>query len=187
MSTHGRTGFERFMLGSVTEKVLRKAPCPVLTVPRRCEGQAESPLFRRILCGVDFSEPGRRALDRALSLAQEARARLTLLHVVDWIGDPDLARYPQFDANGYRRLVMANVRERLEALVPAEVRDWCDVDLRVACGKPYQELLRFAGNEGVELMVLGVRGEGAVDRMLFGSTTQHVVRQATCPVLTVHS
>jgi len=185
LGTHGRSGFEHFMLGSVTEKVLRKAPCPVLTVPRFCEGQPERPVFKRIVCGVDFSGASDRAVEHALSLAQEANGRLTLLHVVEWMADADLGRYPQFDAAGYRRLVARDARERMESLVPAEARNWCDLDLRVTCGKPYRELVKFAEAEASELIVLGVGG--SVDRLLFGSTTQHVVRQAACPVLTVRS
>ena len=188
LGTHGRSGFERFMLGSVTEKVLRKASCPVLTVPPRAEGHPERPAFERILCGVDFSSPADRAAEHALSLAQEANARLTLLHVVDWMADADLGKYPQFDADGYRRMVMRDARERLEALVPSEARNWCELELRVTCGKAYREILKFAETEGSELIVLGVHGRGAiVDRLLFGSTAQHVVRQAPCPVLTVRS
>src|SRR5688572_28824990 len=93
LGTHGRTGFERFMVGSVTEKVLRKAPCPVLSVPPHCEGQPERPVFGRILCGADFSEASDRASGFALSLAQEANGRLTLLHVVDWMPDKNFAKY----------------------------------------------------------------------------------------------
>jgi nucleotide-binding universal stress UspA family protein len=173
------------VLGSVTEKVLRKAHCPVLTVPPHAEGQPERPVFERILCGVDFSETGHRALDHALSLAQEANGRLTLLHVLDWVPEKDLARYPQFDAAGYRRDMMRDVRERLDALVPEDARNWCDPEVRIACGKPYQAILRAAGEDASDLLVLGVHGARPVDRMLFGSTAQHVVRQAGCPVLTV--
>ena len=90
------------MVGSVTEKVLRKAPCPVLSVPPRSEGQAERPVFGRILCGADFSEASDRAAEYALSLAQEANGRLTLLHVVDWMPDKNFAR-PQFDTASGRR------------------------------------------------------------------------------------
>ena len=167
LGTHGRTGFERLVLGSVTEKVLRKAHCPVLTVPPHAEGLPERPVFERILCGVDFSDTGHRALDHALSLAQEANGRITLLHVVD--GAPE-----------------KNVRdiERLEALVPEDARDWCEADVRIACGKPYRAILRTAGEERSDLVVLGVRGAGPAD-LRFGSTAQHVVRQAECPVLTV--
>jgi nucleotide-binding universal stress UspA family protein len=187
VGTHGRTGFERVVLGSVTEKVLRKAPCPVLTVPRLAEGDPEFPLFRHVLCAADFSPAAERAAEYALSLAQEANGRLTLLHVVDWMPDKDMAKFPQFDAAVYRRAVTAEARRRLEALVPEDARNWCEPDLRIACGKPYREIVRIADEEGADLIVLGVHGAGAVDRMLFGSTTQHVVRQALCPVLTVRT
>jgi nucleotide-binding universal stress UspA family protein len=188
LGTHGRSGFERFMLGSVTEKVVRKAPCPVLTVPRRCEGQPERPVFKRMVCGVDFSAASDRAVEHVFSLAQEADASLTLLHVVDWMADADLARYPQFDADGYRRMVVRDARERMESRVPPDARNWCHLDVRVTSGKPYRELLKLAESEAVDLIVLGAGGSGGlVDRVLFGSTTQHVVRRAVCPVLTVRA
>ena len=84
IGTHGRSGFERFLLGSVTEKVLRKAGCPVLTVPK---GQpdavpASQVLYKRILCPVDFSDSSLHALKYAISMAQEADAHLNVLHVL---------------------------------------------------------------------------------------------------------
>jgi nucleotide-binding universal stress UspA family protein len=85
MGTHGRSGLEHLLLGSVTEKVIRKARCPVLTVPRRMTDPAPAPpvLFKRILCATDFSEASIRALDYAMTLAQEADAHLTIMHVVE--------------------------------------------------------------------------------------------------------
>ena len=68
---------------------------------------------------------------------------------------------------------------------PQEARAWCETDTRVVCGKPYEEILRVARNDGADLIVLGVHGHGPVDRVLFGSTAQQVVRQAPCPLLTV--
>jgi nucleotide-binding universal stress UspA family protein len=185
LGTHGRTGFERFMLGSVTEKVVRRAPCPVLTVPRRAEGAPEGALFGRILCGVDFSDASRRAVDYGLSLAQEAKAHVTLLHVVEWLPDESFSKYPQFDVDHYRRTLLTDARAKLEELVPEDARNWCDPDTRLVSGKPYQEILRIAADERSDLIVLGVHGRGPVDRMLFGSTTQAIVRQAACPVLTI--
>jgi len=185
LGTHGRTGFERFMLGSVTEKVVRKARCPVLTVPCRASGDPERPLFARILCAVDFSEASDRAAQHALSLAQEAKGGLTMLHVVEWLPDESFAKYPGFDVAHYRRSILTDARTRVEELVPDEARNWCDPETRVVCGKPYQEILRIAQHDAADLIVLGVHGRGPIDRMLFGSTTQHVVRQAACPVLTI--
>ena len=84
IGTHGRSGFERLMLGSVTEKVLRKATCPVLSVPpHSTDAVPVPPLFTRILCAVDFSECSIHALEYAMSLAQEAGGTLTVLHVID--------------------------------------------------------------------------------------------------------
>ena len=185
LGTHGRTGFEHFMLGSITEKVVRRAPCPVLTVPRGDDRQPESPLFSRILCGVDFSETSDQAASHALSLAQEAKGRLTLLHVLEWMPDRTLAEYPQFNLEQYRRSLISDARTRLEALVPEEARNWCEANARVAYGKPYQEILRIAREDAADLIVTGTHGSGPLDRMLFGSTAQHLVRQAVCPVLTI--
>ena len=81
--------------------------------------------------------------------------------------------------------MVAEARARLTQLVPRETREWCDIDTSVRVGKPYQEILGRATQESADLIVMGVQGRGPVDRMLFGSTTQHVVRKAPCPVLTV--
>ena len=183
VGTHGRTGFERLMLGSVTEKVVRRAPCPVLTVPRRAEDVPERPPFGRILCGVDFSDASQRAAEYALSLAQEAEGHLSLVHVVESLPD-GLASYPGFDLNHYRSTTIADARLKLDELVTDEVRNWIEPDTKIVMGKPYQELLRLASDDRSDLIVLGVNGR-AIDRMIFGSTAQAVVRQATCPVLTI--
>ena len=185
LGTHGRTGFERLMLGSVTEKVVRKASCPVLTVPQGMAEAAERRVFGRILCPVDFSPASDRAAQYALSLAQEAKGCLTLVHVAEWLPDESFSRYPGFDVAHVRKSILTDARVRAEALVPDEARDWCETEIRIVCGKPYQEILRMASNHGADLIVMGVHGHGPVDRLLFGSTPQQVVRQAECPVLTI--
>ena len=82
LGTHGRSGFERLFLGSVTEKVLRSTRVPVLTIPPPVQHPG-SPVYKTILCPVDFSDASIRALEYALSLAQQADARLILLHVIE--------------------------------------------------------------------------------------------------------
>ena len=174
------------MLGSVTEKVVRKAPCPVLTVPRGASEGPGRPDFARILCAVDFSPASDRAAQYALSLAQEAKGRSTLLHVVEWLPDEAFAKYPGFDVDHFRKSLLTDARLRTEALVPAETRDWCETDMRVACGKPYQEILRVARNDAADLIVLGVHGQGP-DRphALRIHPTAGRCDQAECPVLTI--
>jgi nucleotide-binding universal stress UspA family protein len=86
MGTHGRSGLERLVLGSVTEKVLRKASCPVLSVPRRIRDAVPVPpvLFKKILCAIDFSDCSTRALDYAMSLTQEAAGNRGCWEAGNW-------------------------------------------------------------------------------------------------------
>jgi nucleotide-binding universal stress UspA family protein len=193
IGTHGRSGFDRLVLGSVTEKVLRRAACPVLSVPPRAPGASPSAAisFKRILCPVDFSDSSMNALRYATSLGQEAAAHLTLLHVMEY--DPRQAPELYDTLVSDARLTIAESRERSQAIsrerldtaLSDEARTYCSVDTIVADGKPYREILRVADERHADLIVIGVRGRSPMDLMLFGSTTQHVVRLARCPVLTL--
>jgi nucleotide-binding universal stress UspA family protein len=190
MGTHGRGGFERWVLGSVTEKVLRQSPCPVLTVPPPAEGlrPAGSVLFEQIVCPVDFSGPSLAALHHALRLAEESAAEITVLHVLEWLAEEEAgATAFGFDVPEFRRHLERDAWERICTLVPAEVRDWCRPREEVVGGRPWREILRVAEQRQADLVVMGVRGRNPVDLALFGSTTHHVVRGAGCPVLVVHT
>lgn len=190
IGTHGASGFEHFVLGSVTEKILRKASCPVLTVPPRAQTATPLP-FKRILCGVDFSESSLVAVKTALALAQEADAHLELVHVLDWPTEDavgwsvEAPGGPIFDIESYRQTLSKAAESRLRDVVPKDASDYCTYRTRVVHGKPHREMLDIAAAEHVELIVLGVRGRNVVDLAVFGSTANQVVRRATCPVLTV--
>jgi nucleotide-binding universal stress UspA family protein len=186
VGTHGLSGFDRLVLGSVTEKVLRKAVCPVLTVPPQVPDAVPVPsaLFRRILCAVDFSECSMQALTYALSIAQEANAHLLVVNVLErLIGDEPPPPSPA--VRGYFELVEADRRLRLAEAVPESAKAFCTVETRYSEGRAHRAILRIAAEDKSDLIVMGVRGRGAVDRWVFGSTAEQVVRQATCPVLTL--
>jgi len=182
IGTHGRGGFEHLVLGSVTEKVLRKATCPVLTVPPHARTTSRLP-FKRLLCPVDFSESSLAALELAFSLAKEGDAEVTILHVFD-AGDEPLTDRP-INVPEYRGQLEHDLTIRLGQVVPDSVRRWCRPLTRTAHGKAYREILGMAAEESCDLIVMGVHGRNALDLMLFGSTTNQVVRRATCPVLTL--
>jgi nucleotide-binding universal stress UspA family protein len=175
MGTHGRSGFEHLLLGSVAEKVLRGATSPVLTIGRAMPHPGKGPLFRRILCAADLSRASERTLDVALSLATENDARITLLHVIS-----SLPR--DVDARG--SLLNPDIAPP-RLTVPDAARHFCDISERVETGTPWTEALRVAVEMDADLIVVGAHARGAVDRMLFGSTTSQIVRRATCPVLVV--
>jgi nucleotide-binding universal stress UspA family protein len=183
MGTHGHSGFERLLLGSVTERILRKASCPVLTIPRLAAGLPEPPevVFKTILCGMDRSDASLRALDLSVSLAQQAGGRLALVHVVEDVLTEEPALAGHFNLPECLRAIEPEIRAGYEALVPASVREWCEVGVHITSGKPHRELLRMADDLGADLIVLGTYGWSTP----FGSTTNHVLRAAVCPVLAV--
>ena len=186
LGTHGRSGFERLFLGSVTEKVLRSTRVPVLTIPPPVR-EPGSPLYKTILCPLEFSPASIRAVEYALSLAQEASARLILLHAIEGVlGDADAQTIGHLGLTEYYDQLERDAVTRLRAVVPDDARVWSRPEERVVRGRAYREILKVVAEERVDLVVMGVQGKGVVDRLMFGSTTHRVIREAGCPVLTLH-
>jgi nucleotide-binding universal stress UspA family protein len=181
MGTHGRRGLDRWTTGSVTERVLRKARCPVLAVRKPAhdfvapEKGEEAVQLRKILLCADFSDFTHRCTDYAVSLAEEYNAEITLLHVLE-----DIPSSTDLQA------ATAKAKHKLEELVPADARNWCKVQSVVRVGKPYQEVVQLALEAETDLVIMGVRGRNALDLALFGSTTHRVIQLGSCPVLAVH-
>jgi nucleotide-binding universal stress UspA family protein len=191
IGTHGRSGFERLLLGSVAEKVLRKANCPVLTVPKRIAdiAPARQVLYKRILCSVDFSDSSMHALKYATSLAQETDADLVVLHVVahefDHAAETAVGAYDAgMSVADFLKTREAELCRRLQEAV-SQANEFCSVKPVIAHGKPWREILRVAAQRESDVIVMGVQGRGATDLLFFGSTTQQVVRESPCPVLTL--
>ena len=169
MGTHGGRGIERLMLGSVAERVLDNAPCPVATLRGAFGG-----VIDRIVCGVDLVDAA--PLEAALALARELRAEMVALHSVAEL--PEDGKHGLVPAS-YCPTLLAEGREGLGAAIGAF--DTAGVTIRkvVAAGHPYRQLIRCAAEEAAGLIVVGVHPH------LFGGTAHHVVREAECPVLTV--
>lgn len=190
IGTHGRSGFDRLLLGSVAEKVLRTSTVPVLTVPPHVPDVAppgRDP-FRRILYATDFSGGSEAALQYAASLAQHAAGDLAVMHVVERLPvgqDPFVGT--SFDSSAYQAELESRARATLRTIVSDSIRQKCGVEDVLMTGKPYIEILRVAAERHSDLIVLGVHGRNALDRLVFGSTTEHIIRRARCPVLTVRA
>jgi nucleotide-binding universal stress UspA family protein len=190
IGTHGRSGFDRLVLGSVAERVLRKSTVPVMTIPPHGADvvpAARDP-FLRILYATDLSPGSTDALRYAASLAQHGAAELAIIHVVEplQVGhDPIIGS--SFDVAAYHAALEQDAIIRLRNFVPEPIRLGCDTRDVVTKGKPYVEILRTAAERNSDLIVLGVHGRHALDRLVFGSTAEHIVRRAVCPVLTVRA
>jgi nucleotide-binding universal stress UspA family protein len=157
--------------------MLRSCPVPLLTLSVEKGSRTAPPAIRSILVTTDFSEGTAEALKYAFSFAMECRARLTLLHVVDQVTVESSVKssLPTIDA----------IRQRLEELVPGEVRQKCKVKTRVEVGVPYSTVLEIQKSEKADLLVMNVHGKSLIDRALLGSTAERVVRAAVCPVLLI--
>jgi len=182
MGTHGHRGLDRLLLGSTTDRVMRTASCPVIVVPPLDSMAAGDDLHRirrlkHVLFCADFSENSAWALDYAISVAAEYDAELTLLHVLEQSSNGNSIE----DAT-------TRAMEQLDKLLPPKVeRLTGKVKTAVRVGKPYREFIQYALEESPDLVVMGVRGRGALDLAVFGSTTYRVMQLACCPVLIVHA
>jgi nucleotide-binding universal stress UspA family protein len=160
MGTHGRSGLNRWMLGSVAERVLRESPVPVLTV--RCAPRQD---IRRVLCPVHDTELSRQALNFAAGISACFDASLTVLHVHEAAGSGPVSD--------------------LRSWVPAEERSRCSIRELERHGDAAEEIVKLATQESYDLVVLGAARRRFFDGMVLGTTTLRTVRHAPCPVLTV--
>lgn len=188
LGTHGREGFDRLLLGSVAEKVVRTAPCPVLTVPPTATPTTPADVvFRRVLCPIDFSPSSLRALEYALDLARQANGSVIVLHALEYMDPEEPGAHVDVDIRRNRQHFIDHARERLHTQLSLEPRTWCEIEEVVVVSRAYKAILQRAAATDVDLIVMGAQGSGGVELMLYGSNTQHVVRAATCPVLTVRA
>jgi nucleotide-binding universal stress UspA family protein len=182
LGTHGRTGAQKVMLGSVAEEVFRKSPIPVLTIGpyarTRVHGVAR---FHRVLYATDFSSDSKAAAPFAISLAQENQAQLILMHVMDGAREP---------VRGRPALSIADAMHALLELVPTDADLWCRPEPVVQYGTPAERILVEAKGRNADVIVLGVRsaaGRLRVATRLTRSVAYQIVASAPCPVLTVRA
>ncbi|MFB6164236.1 MAG: universal stress protein [Haloarculaceae archaeon] len=180
MGTHGRTGLDRYVLGSVAARTLRRARIPVLTVREGASLPAEAAI-EDVLVPTDGSEVAQRALDRALDLAEATGAGLHLLSVVD----TSVAMDDSGTAAVVEALEEAGERALDDAAERAAAADVPVVEREVAHGPPAAVIADYADDEAVDLIVMGTHGRTGLGRILLGSVTERVVRRAHGPVLTV--
>jgi universal stress protein A len=207
MSTHGRSGLERVLLGSVAERVLRESPVPVLLrravgpvpagtgdevratrAPIRPQGAAPGPqVIRHILCPVDFSRTSDAALEQAGMLAQRFGADLTVLHVVYDPLDATCLHVPHPPQEQLREEMIREAERGLQTLLRRRLRDLPRAKTAVVVGPPFREIVRYAEQREVDLIVMGTQGLSGLGHLIIGSTAERVVRTAPCPVLSIRA
>ena len=184
MGTHGRRGMERLLSGSVSEEVVRRAPCPVFTVLARDEN-GTGPQINRVLAPVDLSDQSEQVLNHAVALAESYAAPLDLLHVVEEAAYPNV--YGLDPLTPSLPNVQDRAREALETLASEVDLRTDPVNVHVLAGNAARDIVEFAEDNAADLIVMATHGRTGLDRFLIGSVAEKVVRRAPCPVFTIKS
>ena len=184
IGTGARKGLEKLLLGSVAEQVFRTATCPVLTVgPHVTHWEIDGNL-RHILFATDFGPESVHALPYALSLAENNKALLTLLHVSPEpsapLPEPEPGAMPVLDPSE----VVASGEKQLRALIPEGIELWHEPEYLVQFGPPAETILRISARYA-DLIVLGVKRPAALTKHLGAGVAYKIAGEALCPVLSV--
>jgi nucleotide-binding universal stress UspA family protein len=173
-----------WLRSGIAERVARRSPCLVLTVPETAVAHARAAI-RSILIPVDFNQHADEALARGLAWAARWNASVHVLHVYSppWVRDAGYVPPPA--------ALVADVVHRLEEKLAADVsrRHAAELSVRavVRIGKPAEEILRYAEETETDLIVVGTHGRELIGRLLLGSVAEAMLRRAPCPVLTLHA
>ena len=191
VGTHGRRGMRHFLMGSVAEEVVRRAPCPVLTVPDAAARTAPSP-EAPVLVPVDFSEANGEALAAAGLIAAQFEAPLALVHVVEEpVPRPDF----YVDVQGLVPMVtpVLKTAARPAGAVARELRRFGETanvdaaDTHVRIGRADREIVALAEEIGAGLIAMATQGLSGWEHAVLGSVTERVLRRAPCPVLSLRA
>ncbi len=177
MSTHGRTGFSRFLLGSVAEKVLRLAHTPVLIV----EDESDVDDFKKILVTTDFSDNAASAYPYAKEVAQKAGAELDLVHVIS---------FDQFDEEEEGSISLSTIREKRIKVLEKEyfhsLKDKVNSMVIVSQDSPHEAIYNHVKENDYNLIVMATVGRTGINYMMMGSTTANLVRHVKTAVLSIN-
>ena len=141
--------------------------------------------FDKILFATDFSESSEHAFEYALSLAQQFKSRLTILHVINEPVDLRGFYVPHVSFENLEKEIEEGAQQMMTKFCATHIKDFANYETLIVTGIPYEEILKLAEKNQVSFIVLGTQGRSGIDHLLFGSTAERVVRKALCPVVTV--
>lgn len=185
VGTHGRTGIGRFLLGSVAELIVRRAPCDVLV----SRGTATTGMFGKPLVATDFSPTAERALLSTLDLVGPG-VPIQLVHAWQYpVGSWGLGLLGPHSsaATAVRDAITRTADEHAQRLLASHQRDGHPLAFELAEGSPADVVTRLASERGYDLVAIGTHGYRGVERFLLGSVAEATVRHAPCSVLIAHA
>jgi nucleotide-binding universal stress UspA family protein len=184
IGTHGFTGLKHLLLGSTAERVIRHAPCSVLTVRTQHLRNASSVVKpKKVLVPTDFSKPADAAFQFAVALAKRYQTQIHLLHVVP--AHHPAGEYLPIDYGLLEAEEMEAGRKALGALSRTLLAKNLFVKTDLRRGRPATEITTAAEKLGSDLIAISTHGLTGWQHALLGSTTEEVVRLSLCPVLVI--
>lgn len=185
MGSHGRIGLERFVMGSVAERVVGSGIAPTLIVPPHDAHPETEPVFRHIVCAVDLLPSSMEGLRYAISLAREADATLDVVYVAEEAGADEVQTTQHFRVPEYVRHRAEDALQEIREHIPAEAREGCTIRERVVFGRPAAAILEAAREAAADVIVMGVGDRAHLRSLWLGSTTSRIAHDAGCPMLIV--
>ena len=191
--TQGWTGIDRMLIGSVAERVICEAPCPVLTIRSQKEvgveqenlpKGAKTSVPKHVLVPVDFSDCSLDAFEYAAQIARWFDTSVTLLHSVEPLSyslDFNLT-HPIEDQE-----LRQKVELRLADLVGVLKKEGLSADYQLGNKPAVETILNTISDTQVDLVVMGTHGRRGLSRLIMGSITASVLRRSSCPILTLKS
>ena len=185
MGTHGRQALAHFFLGSVAEKVVHNAPCPVLTTKIKDDGGLNVVnSYKRLLVPIDFSEQSQQALDFAIQLMPN-NGKLDIVHVIEAEIHPAYYAADETSLFDFMPHLQQQTTESLQKIAQERVPDHLETDFIVLEGSIARNLADYAEDNEVDAVVMGTHGNNALEQILVGSVANRLIRKAHCPVITV--
>lgn len=184
MGSHGRVGLERFVMGSVAERVVGSGVAPTVIVPPGDVHPETDPVCHHIVCAVDLLPSSLEGLRYAMSLAREADAVLEVVYVAEESAD-DVVTTQHFRVPEYIRQRTEEALQELRRHIPDEARTACTIHERVAFGQPAAAILEVARESGADMIVLGAGDRAHLRSLWLGSATSRIAHDARCPILVV--
>ncbi len=177
LGTHGGTRFERGVIGSVAEQILRSSRWPSLTVgPQVPSARSMTFPFERILYATDFTLAAAHVMPFALSFAEAFRAEIDVLNVIQ----ADAVEHPDRLSDLRRQFYGA-----LDALVSQQAREFCDPRTFVDVGKAHDRILEHIQDRSIDLLVLAIRKTSHLGVEMIRSRAFQLIVDVPCPVLTI--
>lgn len=180
IGTHGRAGVDRVLMGSVAEKIVRKAHCPVMVIKgKKYAG------FKRIIVPVDFSDCSRRALEYAIATAGAHKSRLTVLHISEesFVEPYINAANSEEEADEIMKEIDQVTKTRYDEFLKTVDLGEVEHEKLLMKGVPETEIVEIAMEQQADLVVMGTYGRAGIKHILIGSTAEEVVRAVHCDII----